>query len=383
MPARLLAVVAMSFTMSFAMSFAMRPLVATAQNTPPPQATSSPVAGIPTFSSLPRATMTFDRAHDLLILELPPTDLAAATPGGMAMVSSPVYQAVVPASCTIHSSQASVLDSAGRELPKEFLHHVHLSDPEHRDLFLAGTLHLLAASKETPSVAVPELVLGLPLAEGQRLLTWGMLSNETPVARRGIHIRLEIGCRPVGHGLVASWFPVFRAYPWVMDAMFPNGLRARSNRSFDLPPGRTTHSWESSPAIPGDIVGIGGHVHDYAVSLDFSDVTSGRLIWHVTPVRDSAGHVLDLPITRFYNWHRLGVHIAPSHRYRITVTYDNPTGHVIPEGGMGSVAGLFIPDRGAQWPPVNTTDPVYQQDLVELFGTGTDSGMAGMSGMAR
>ena len=77
------------------------------------------------------------------------------------------------------------------------------------------------------------------------------------------------------------------------------------------------------------------------------------------------------------------MHIAPSHRYRITVTYDNPTGHVIPEGGMGSVAGLFIPDRGAQWPPVNTTDPVYQQDLVELFGTGTDSGMAGMSGMAR
>ena len=339
------------------------------------------VAGIRDFANLPRATMSFDRTRGLLVLELPPTDLGAAAAGGMTMVSSPVYQAVVPASCTIHSARASVLDSAGRELPKEFLHHVHLSDPDHRDLFLAGTLHLLAASKETPVVEVPALILGLPLTDGQRLLTWGMLSNESPVAQHGVHIRLEIGCRPASSGWFASLLPVFHAYPWVMDAMFPNGKRPPSNRSFDLPPGRTTHSWESSPAIAGDIVGIGGHVHDYAVSLDFTDVTTGELIWHVTPIRDSAGHVLDLPITRFYNWHRLGVHIVPSDRYRITVTYDNPTAHVIPDGGMGSVAGLFIPDRGQRWPAVNKADPVYEQDLVELFGTGVGTGMAGMSGM--
>jgi hypothetical protein len=365
-------------TAALVMLCAVCPLAAGGQAAATSEATHGGAAGIPAFSSLPRATMTFDRRHGLLTLDLPSTDLAPAVPGGMVMVSSPVYQAVVPASCTIHSARASVLDSAGRELPKEFLHHVHLSDPDHRDLFLAGTLHLLAASKETPSVTVPALILGLPLAQGQRLLTWDMLSNETPVAQRGVHVRLEIGCRPIGHGVLGSLFPVFRAYPWVMDAMFPNGRRAPSNRSFDLAPGRTVHSWESSPAIPGDIVGIGGHVHDYAVGLDFTDVTTGQLIWHVTPVRDSTGRVLDLPITRFYNWHRLGIHIVPSHRYRITVTYDNPTGHVIPDGGMGSVAGLFIPDRGAQWPVVNTSDPVYQQDLVELFGTGTSGGMPGM-----
>jgi hypothetical protein len=347
---------------------------------PAPGFAQSATAGVPDISSLPRARMSFDAARGLLILDLPPTDLAGATPGGMSMVSSPVYQANVPVSCTIHSSRALVLDSAGAELPKVFLHHVHLSDPDHRDLFLAGTLHLLAASKETPSVSVPDLILGLPLAQGQRLMTWAMLSNETPTGHRGVHVRMEIGCRPVSGGL-GSWLPLFRAYPWVMDAMFPNGRRPRSDRSFDLPPGRTTHSWESSPAIPGDIVGIGGHVHDYAVSLELTDVTTGLVIWHVTPVRDSAGHVLDLPITRFYNWHRLGVHIEPSHRYRITVTYDNPTTQTIPEGGMGSVAGLFIPDRGAQWPAVNTADPVYQQDMLELFGPDTGGGMARMSGM--
>lgn len=346
-------------------------------------AAGDPAPVIPDIANLPRAAMTFDTKQGQLVLDLPPADLPAAGAGGMAMVSSPVYQAGVPASCTIHSSRALVLDSAGHELPKVFLHHVHLSDAGHRDLFLAGTLHLLAASKETPSVEVPAVILGLPVTQGERLITWSMLSNETPVAHHGVHVRMEIGCRPVSHGIFGSWFPLFRAYPWVMDAMFPNGRRPRSDRSFDLPPGRTTHSWESSPAIPGDIVGIGGHVHDYAVSLDFTDVTTGQVIWHMTPVRDSAGHVLDLPITRFYNWHRLGVHIDPSHRYRITVTYDNPTTRVIPEGGMGSVAGLFIPDRGARWPDVNIADPVYQQDMVELFGPDSGSTMAGMSGMKR
>jgi hypothetical protein len=339
--------------------------------------------GIPDIASLPHASMTFDANQGQLVLDLPPADLPPSGAGGMSMVSSPVYQAGVPASCTIHSSRALVLDSAGHELPKAFLHHVHLSDAGHRDLFLAGTLHLLAASKETPSVEVPAWILGLPVIQGQRLITWSMLSNETPITHHGVHVRMEIGCRRITHGIFGSWFPLFRAYPWVMDAMFPNGRRPRSDRSFDLPPGRTTHSWESSPAIPGDIVGIGGHVHDYAVSLGFTDVTTGEVIWHVTPVRDSAGHVLDLPVTRFYNWHRLGVHIDPSHRYRITVTYDNPTAHVIPEGGMGSVAGLFIPDRGAKWPDVNIADPVYQQDMIELFGPDSGGAMARMSGMTR
>lgn len=353
------------------------PVLAGAQTAASPNEPLDAAPGIPAFSALPRATMTFDRARGLLTLDLPPTELGAAGGSGMAMVSSPVYQAIVPASCTIHSARAVVLDSAGRELPKELLHHVHLSDPDHRDLFLAGTLHLLAASKETPSVSVPSLILGLPLTEGQRLLTWDMLSNETPVVRHGVHVHLDIGCRPAG-GLLGRFFPLFRAYPWVMDAMFPNGRRPPSNRSFDLAPGRTARSWEGSPAIPGTIVGIGGHVHDYAVSLDFADATTGQLMWHATPIRDSAGHVLALPITKFYNWRELGVHILPAHRYRITVTYDNPTGHVIPEGGMGSVAGLFVPDRGVQWPAVNTADPVYQQDLIELFGTGRMDKMAGM-----
>jgi hypothetical protein len=63
-----------------------------------------------------------------------------------------------------------------------------------------------------------------------------------------------------------------------------------------------------------------------------------------------------------FGWTRLGVHIVPEHRYRIAVSYDNPTGAPIPDGGMGVVGGLFVPDRGVSWPAADPADSLYQKD---------------------
>ena len=108
-------------------------------------------------------------------------------------------------------------------------------------------------------------------------------------------------------------------------------------------------------------------MHDYGVSLELSDVTTGRVLGRLVPERDSSGLVRLLPPVRFYRWYRLGIHIESTHRYRVTVTYDNPTGRAIPDGGMGAVAGLFVPDGGARWPVVDTTDVSYRQDLHDSF----------------
>jgi hypothetical protein len=338
----------------------------------------APAGSIPTITSLPQARVSYDADSERLVIDLPPADLPADRGGMEGMVSSPIYQAVIPVSCTAFSARAFIFDAQGRQLPQTFLHHVDLADPDHRDLFLPIALHILAASKETPVLTVPRLLLGLPFEQGQHLIAWGMLHNPTPVAYQGAHIRVEYGCRPAGAGFGASLFPVFRGYPWVIDVLFPVGKRAYSFKSFDLPPGRISKSSEGSPAIAGTIVGVGGHVHDYAVRLELVDVTTGQVLWDVVPKRDSAGHVLDLPITTFYNWHRLGLHITPEHRYRITVTYDNPTGQVIPAGGMGTVGGLFVPDRGTTWPRVDPTNDAYVQDMQETFGIGGTPGMSDM-----
>ena len=151
-----------------------------------------------------------------------------------------------------------------------------------------------------------------------------------------------------------------------MDVKHPVGGTGGS-KAFDLPPGHSEQSWESTPAIPGTILGIGGHVHDYAVRLEFRDVTADEVLWAVAPKTDAEGHVIELPFGRFYRFYRLGKQIQPDHRYRVTVVYENPTGHMITDGGMGAVAGAIIPDHGASWPPVDVDDPTYQADLLNTL----------------
>ena len=107
-------------------------------------------------------------------------------------------------------------------------------------------------------------------------------------------------------------------------------------------------------------------------------MTTGALLWRGAPTTDDAGRVTSFPLARFYRWYRLGLHVASTHRYRLTAVYDNPTGHAIRDGGMGAVAGLFVPDRGAVWPEVDTTDSLYQQDLAATIRSGTSDVMADM-----
>ena len=155
-------------------------------------------------------------------------------------------------------------------------------------------------------MTIPRWLMGMPLEGGSHLLVLAMLANPTTTAYHGVRVRVNLGYTLPGHAA-----PLFHVYPWVMDAMFPVGKRPHGSKAFDLAPGRTVREWEASPAIAGTIVGCGGHVHDYATALEFSDATTGHVIWHASVVSDSAGRVLSLPVERFYRWYRLGIHIVP------------------------------------------------------------------------
>src|SRR5690606_7842311 len=132
-------------------------------------------------------------------------------------------------------------------------------------------------------------------------------------------------------------------------------------------------SWEGSPAIPGRLLGVGGHLHKYGVALRLEDVTTGELLWEATPILDDAGEVVGMPIKRFF-W-TLGVPLYPDHVYRLTAVYDNPTGEMIPEGAMGTLGGAFIPARGAMWPAADPNHPEYQLDV--QVTTSSESGHGG------
>ncbi len=292
------------------------------------------------------------------------------------MVLLPVYLVEMPTSVAAFRAEVELRDSAGRVLPRVLLHHFNLADPERRDLFLPVGLHIMAAGNETPPLEVPRFLFGLPLERGERFLASAMLVNPTPIAYHKVRVRCVMRFEPA-HGL----WPLFSGYPWVLDVLFPLGHPPHGSKAFDLVPGRSTHSFESHPAIAGTIVGLGGHLHKYGVRIELSDATTGEVLWHAAPILDSTGHVVSIPTTLLANWHRLGVHIVPAHRYRVTAIYDNPTGHLLRDGGMGLVGGLFVPDRGTRWPTVDTSDTLYQRDLLATLQAGEGGARAMMMEM--
>src|SRR5260370_38615749 len=111
-------------------------------------------------------------------------------------------------------------------------------------------------------------------------------------------------------------------------------------------------------------------------------MTTGKVLGRGAPVTDAVGRVITFPLARFYNWHRLGVRVVPTHRYRLTAVYENRTGRSIRDGGMGAAAGLFVPDRGAEGPAVDTQDTLYQRGLAAPILPGNAAGMAGVVMMA-
>lgn len=284
-----------------------------------------------------------------IIIELAPVDL----PANGSHVLPPIAILPLPASGSLYGFRVEMVDSVGHQLPSELIHHFNLIDPDHRELFLPISRRMVAAGKETGSKQIPWLLFGFPVQRGERVLASAMLANPTTVSYRQARCRLVLLYTPVSR----PW-PLFDAEPFQMDVAFPVG-----DKSFDLPPGSFSRSYDGSPVVPGKIIAIGGHVHELARRLEFVDLTSGDTIYSEAPKTDSAGNIVGVPVSYLYRWSRLGAHIVPTHRYRVTVHYENPTGAVIPNGGMGVVGGLFVPDRGAVWPATNPSDSLYAKDL--------------------
>src|SRR2546422_4057764 len=83
----------------------------------------------------PAARIFTDPAHDALVIDLAPMDLPANTPHH-AIAQPPVATLEIPVTGYIYGFRAEVVDSAGRVLPDELIHHFNLIDPDHRELFL-------------------------------------------------------------------------------------------------------------------------------------------------------------------------------------------------------------------------------------------------------
>lgn len=249
-----------------------------------------------------------------------------------------------------------VVDEHGQRLPSRMLHHLNLIAPERRELFSPIMLRIGAAGAETKPYSLP-FFLGYRVRPGDSLLVTTMLHNAAPQEYRGVRLQVRLDYTPAS-GLVRPW----SINPVYLDVTPPSGAH-----SFDLPPGRSSSSWEGSPAIRARLLAAGGHLHKYGTALRFEDVTAGEVLWEAHPERDQDGGVEAMPIKYFLPG---GVMLDPGHRYRLTAEYENPTGKTIPNGGMGTLGGIVMPDSDDRWPAVVRQDSVYQHDVWMTTGPG-------------
>jgi hypothetical protein len=304
-----------------------------------------------------------DSAMGRFAITIGPMDLPAAGHGehhgvhhgAAGAVYPPVETVILPRDAYLYGFSFEIVDHRGRRVPSQVLHHLNLINPDHRELFLPISQRMLAIGQETGSHSMPWLLFGYPVSAGQKVVVSAMMHNPTHTSYTGAELRLYIKYVKPGR----PW-PLFRVYPFQLDVAFPAG-----DKSFDLPPGRISRSYEASPIMEGRLIVVGGHLHPYAESLKLEDVTANKVIWEGKPIEGKSGTLEGVTVGRLYR--RLGYKIYPDHVYRVTVTYNNPTSDTIPEGGMGVVGGVFLPSGDDPWPRADERDPVYVMDRMHYL----------------
>ena len=319
-------------------------------------AVPSPASGVETTSDV---QVRVDSEHREVVVTVGPIHIPEATPYSH-HPSEKYLRFEWPVRGWVRGYRLDLLDSAGRSLPRETLHHAGVANLDRRQLPYPLAERLLAVGRETQPVMLPASI-GVPLAPGQQLLLYYALANASSSPIEGAELRLFLTWTPDSANPPRDVFPLF------LDAN-PKAAGA-DTRAFDVPPGVSIMSAEFTLPVGGWLRALGGHLHDYAVEMRLEDVRTGKILARLKTKRHKDGRLISVSSTRFV-FKRRGLHLAANHQYRVIALYDNPTSATIPEGAMAFMAGPFIPDDVGRWPPIDATDPVFQEDLAGLLGEG-------------
>lgn len=291
---------------------------------------------------------------ETVVFTLGPLDLDAGSDHHQAPQPEPVWE-VFPRTGWVQGFRVRVEDARGDTVPSLTLHHVQVLLPEKRELLLPIPFRLMGAGAETRSAALPP-GMGVPVQAGDSVLVTAMVHNPGDRSLEGVRVRLELDYLPDPPGR-----RVTAVYPFFLHVTDPE-----ESSSYDLPPGRSERSWEARPGVEGRVVALGGHLHQHAEEIRLEDTVTGRVIWRARPELDGEGHVVGVP-RRHYVWTR-GPLLRKDRTYRVVAAYDNPTDSVIPEGGMGTLGGVFRPL--GPWPERDPADPLFVLDLNRQLETG-------------
>ncbi|HEX5438383.1 MAG TPA: hypothetical protein VFW98_14610 [Gemmatimonadaceae bacterium] len=245
------------------------------------------------------------------------------------------------------------VDAEGHVLPSTLLHHVIGVNFERRQLIYDALERPFAVGSETGEVKLPKTI-ALPLTKGDHMGMWGAWHNETGKNLHNVYLRAILYWTPA----TTKHHPI-AVLPFYADVNYKYG----ADNAFDLPPGHSVWQHDFTQPIGGLLLGIGGHLHDYGVSVSLEDAETGDTLVTLDAQKDSTGHVTGVGRKLFPI---RGLRLKAGHRYRIVGVYDNPLPDTIKLGAMAHMVGVFAPDDPSQWPAIDRDDANFQKDVAGI-----------------
>jgi hypothetical protein len=262
-----------------------------------------------------------------------------------------------PVDAGLSGFRVAAYSADGTEQPRQLLHHLIGVNFARRQLIYPVPERIFGVGSETPDIKLPDF-LEVPIARGDSIGFYAMWNNSTGKDLDGLYLQVVI-----------PFADESRHPEKVMPFYFDTNNNIGGKTSFDLPPGRSTESYEFELPVDGSLLAASGHLHDYGSEVRLEEVSTGRVITSLKPEKDNNGHVTAIEqkiYRRFFKLLDARIPLRAGVRYRVVGVYNNPTGHTIKDGGMAHMNGIFSPDDPSEWPKLDRASQAYRADVATL-----------------
>jgi len=230
------------------------------------------------------------------------------------------------------------VDSNASEVPGRVLHHVAFWNENRSDFHCPNKEeHIFGAGSEmTHWAEIPGY--GYHVQKGDKIRIETMIHNPWDTPYDKVYLEVQIPYVDANAGSVGKM--INSVYPAWMD------VESCGNSGYDLKPGNNVTTGTVRVKYDGVLLGVGGHMHDYAKEIVLENATRKEKIATLDATVDDRGQLLSVPVVMFLD--KGGYKFAAGDTLKITATYENPTGKLLRDGAMGIVVGYFLPADDAQ-----------------------------------
>jgi hypothetical protein len=227
-----------------------------------------------------------------------------------------------------------LVDANGNSVPGRVLHHTAFWNENRADFLCPNKEeHIFGAGGELTNWGVIP-GYGYRVQMGDRIRVETMIHNPTDTPYKDVYLEVAIP-----YTEASSAEKVKSIYPAWMD------VKSCGNSGYDLPAGNSEKTGTVSVKYSGVLLGVGGHMHDYAKELVLQDETKKDTVATLDAKVDAKGQLLSMPTVLFVD--KGGYKFAAGDVLKISAAYDNTTGKLLRDGAMGIVVGYFVPNDDA------------------------------------